>query len=354
MDIKFPMSIKITAGPAVFECGDGYAVVWSTNAKGSGKVIVEQNGKEKIFWDARGGSIKTHENVHVVKLAKEELDGYSYKVSSQRIIFKNGYSAIKGNTVVSKKLTFKPSPTKDNNLNILCISDVHDRSREMYQSIEFFSEKPDLIMLIGDISSEMEYKKRYIEGILVHAGRISGGEIPVVYARGNHETRGEFASQMINYFPHSTDEFYFTFNLGELSAIVLDPGEDKEDDHPEYSGLVDFASYREKEYSWLCSLKNEDFPRKYLIAFSHDPLISKHFGKDWNEPLKKLGVNLIVGGHHHISDFIDAQPPIYIECGKRKNTDEFAAGMLTIGNNRLEMKTISNKGEILLDKTIEL
>lgn len=355
MDVKLPIfsSIKIIAGPAVFECGDGYAVVWATSAKGSGKIIIEKDGKEKTFWDAKSGDIKTHDKVHVVKVAKKELIGSTYTVWSQRVNYKWGYDSFIGNAVSSDKIRFNGQP-KNDDIKILCVSDVHDRSKEMYQSLEFFEEKPDMLALIGDISSEVEYKSRYIKGILSHAGNITNGEIPIVYARGNHETRGEIASQMINYFPHSTGEFYFTFNFGEISAIVLDPGEDKEDNHPEYSGLVDFSNYREQEYNWLCSLKKDNFPGKYLIAFSHDPKIDKHFGKDWNEPLKNLGVDLIVGGHYHISDFVDAQPPIYIECGKRAKTEEFAAGMLIINNEKIEMKTINNKGEVLLNKTVNI
>lgn len=355
MDLKLPImsSIKIMAGPAVFECGDAYAVVWATSAKGSGKIIIEKDGKEKVFWDAKSGDIKTHDKVHVVKVAKDELIGCTYRVWSQRVNYKWGYDSFIGNTVSSDKIKFGGQPKKDN-INILCVSDVHDRSKEMYQSIEFFKEKPDMLALIGDISSEVEYKNRYIKGILVHAGNITKGEIPIVYARGNHETRGEFASQMINYFPHSTGEFYFTFNFGDVSAIVLDPGEDKEDDHPEYSGLVDFSSYREQEYNWLCSLKKEDFPGKYLVVFSHDPTIKSHFGKDWTVPLNELEADIIVGGHLHISDFRDEKPPVYIECGKRQKTDEFAAGMLTLNNGKIEMLTINNKGETLLNKTIEI
>lgn len=355
MDVKLPIlsSIKITAGPAVFECGDCYAVVWATSAKGSGKVIVDVNGAEKVFWDAKGGDIKTHDKVHVVKIPKETLIGNTYRVFSQRVNYKWGYDSFIGNAVSGEKIRFKGQPKSDN-INILCVSDVHDRSKEMYQSLEFFKSEPDMLALIGDISSEVEYKSRYIKGILVHAGNITKGEIPVVYARGNHETRGEFASQMINYLPTSTGEFYYTFNFGELSAIVLDPGEDKEDSHPEYSGLVDFESYRKQQYEWLLSLKREDFPGKYLIVFSHVPRLHKHFGMDWNEPLKTLDADLIIGGHYHISAFDNSEPPVYVECGKRAKTDEFAAGAVTLDGQKIKMLTINNKGETLLNKTIEI
>lgn len=347
--LPFGNSIKIIAGPAVFECSDGYTVVWATNAKGSGCVIID--GKE--YWDTRSGVIRTHDRIHSVKLSKEKLCGKTYKVCSQRINYKLGYSAIKGKCVKSDDIKFCGIPS-DDSVNLLCISDVHDLAEKMYKSLEYHKEKADIIFLIGDISSELEFRKNFVFGILGPAGKISKGEIPVVYARGNHETRGEFASQLINYFPTATNEFYFTFDFGKHSAIVLDPGEDKEDNHIEYSGLVDFESYRKQQYDWICSLKKEDFPGKYLLAFTHEPVLNNHFGKDWAKELKTLGVNLIVGGHHHKSEFINGEPPVYDICGKRNKTDDYACAMLTISDNIISMKTITDKGEIILEKSIEI
>lgn len=351
MDIKIPFfsSIKIIAGPAVFECGDCYAVVWATNTKGSGCVKLE----DKIYWDARGGVIRTHETVHFVKIEKNELERKNYKVISKKVYFKFGYDSVIGGSVESEEICFAGCAPSDE-MNILCISDVHDMADEMYKALTYFKKDADLIMLIGDISSELEYKKRYLYGILDLAAKVSKGKTPVVYTRGNHETRGEFASQMIEYFPHSTGEFYFTFNFGELSAIVIDSGEDKEDNHPEYSGLVDFSSYREQEFNWLCNLKKEAFPGKYVIAFSHNPIISNHFGKDWTEPLKKLGAHLLVGGHLHTSEFRNGDLPIYIECGKLGKTGQFGAGMITLKDGKIQMKTVNNKGETILTKTISI
>lgn len=350
-EIRLPFlnSIKITAGPAVFECGDCYAVIWATNAKGSG--CVEVNGK--TYWDTRSGLIKTHDRIHTVKIPKEELIGKEYRVYSQRINYKLAYSAFKGDSFESRPIKFKGTPS-DTDINLLCISDVHNMAEKMYKSLEYHKENPDIIFMLGDISSVLEFKKTFIEGIIEPAGKISKGEIPVVYARGNHETRGEFASQLINYFPTATKEFYFTFDFGQFSAVVLDPGEDKKDTHIEYSGLVDFESYRQQQYNWICNLNKNDFKGKYLITFSHEPVLNSHFGKDWTNELKKLGVDLIVGGHHHKSEFINGEPPVYDICGKRAKTDDYACAMLTLCDNKISMKTVTDKGEIILEKTISI
>lgn len=347
--------INITVEPTVFECGnDNYCIVWETSTKGTGYVEYTYNGEEKILWDERSGVIRTDDTIHKVVVPKNELQGNAYKVGSQNVTFKFGYSASKGKTVESKEYNFNGIP-KEDDIKILCISDIHYMEKEMYDSLKYITEKPDLIAYLGDITSDLITKDQFANYILKDAHDLSGGEIPVVYTRGNHETRGEFASQMIDYFAMDTDEFYYTFEFGPLSAIVLDTGEDKEDDHPEYSGLVDFAGYREQQYNWLESLDKSEFEDgKYKIVFSHHPKIDNHFGKDWTKPLKELEMDLIVGGHYHKSDFAEGELPIFFDGGKIKITSGcWAASMMTLKDGKIHMLTIDNFGNTLLDKTID-
>lgn len=348
--------INITAEPVVFECGnENYCIVWATSTKGSGYVEYTYNGEEKILWDERSGVISTDDTVHKVVVPKNELQGNTYKVGSQYVAFKYGYSASKGKTVESKEYNFK-GIEKEDDINILCISDIHYMEKEMYKSLEYFKEtSPDLIAYLGDVTSDLITKEQFADYILKDAHDLSGGEIPVVYARGNHETRGEFASQLVDCFAMETDELYYTFEFGPLSAIVLDSGEDKEDDHPEYSGLVDFATYREQHFKWLENLDKSEFEdSKYKIVFSHNPNLGNHFGKDWTVPLKNLEMDLIVGGHYHKSDFVDGELPIFFDGGKIKAKDGcWAASMMTLKDGQIHMLTIDNSGNVLLDKTIE-
>ena len=347
--------IDISVEPAVFECGnDNYCIVWETSTKGSGYVEYTYNGEEKVVWDERSGVIRTDDTVHKVVVPKEEIQGNAYKVGSQYVGFIYGYSASKGQTVESEEYNFNGVP-KDDDIKILCISDIHYMEKEMYESLEYFTEKPDLIAYLGDVTSDLITKDQFADYILKDAHDLSGGEIPVIYTIGNHETRGEFASQIIDYFAMETNEFYYTFEFGPLSAIVLDSGEDKEDDHQEYSGLVDFAGYREQEYKWLNSLEKSEFAdSKYKITFSHNPVLNNHFGKDWTAPLKNLDMDLIVGGHYHKSEFKDGELPVFIDCGKNKNAaGTWAASMMTLKDGKIHMLTIDNSGNVLLDKTID-
>lgn len=347
-----PISFNISVEPAVFDCGtEYYSVVWVTSGKGSGYVKYTYNGEEKTVWDTSGGLIKSDDTIHSVQIPKAELQGNTYKVGSQRVGFKFGYSAFKRRTVESQEYHFNGVPKHDD-IKILSVSDVHYMENQMNKALSYITDKPDMLILLGDFMSQMEFKSDFVNYVLKNAHNLSGGEIPVVYIRGNHETRGEFGAQAIEYLPSSTGEYYFTFDFGALSAVVIDSGEDKEDDHEEYSGLVDFATYREQEYNWLCSLDASDFEgATYKIAFSHDPTLTDHFGKDWTAPLNAAGIDLIVGGHHHKSAFMEETVPVFIDGGKLGD-NVWAASMLTLKDGSIHMLTVDNSGNTILDKTI--
>ncbi len=347
--------IKITVEPIAFDCGnDYYAVVWATSTKGSGCVKYTYNGEEKVLWDSVAGIVRTDDTVHSVLVPKAELQGNTYKVCSQYVGFKYGYSAATGKTVESKEYSFRGIP-KDDGIKILVASDIHEMESEMKKSLEYFkNETPDFVVMLGDITSTMELKTQFTDNFLKYANFLSKGEIPVVYARGNHETRGEFSTEMKKYLPTETDGYYYTFEFGSLGGIVLDSGEDKEDNHPEYSGLVNFEEYRNKQYEWLASLEKSEFENcRYTIAFSHSPVLNEHFGKDWTAPLKELEADIIMGGHYHKSEFkeVENEIPVFFVGGKT-GTGIWSATMVTLENDTIRMVTIDNKGNTLLDKTI--
>ncbi len=49
-------------------------------------------------------------------------------------------------------------------------------------------------------------------------------EKPMYYARGNHETRGEFATSFQKYFSPKEPFLYYLFRQGPVCFIMLDTG----------------------------------------------------------------------------------------------------------------------------------
>ncbi len=343
--------MRITVKPAVFETGgDYYNIVWETSLKGSGCVKYTYNGEEKVVWDSDNGIVRSDDTVHTVRVPKEEFRGSTYSVESQFIAFKFAYTCLKGKKCESEPVTFDGKEKKDD-INILCIADVHEMEKKMHKALSFIEEKPDLICMIGDITSEMRTKDQFTKFVLKDAADLSGGRVPVVFTRGNHETRGEYAGVLSQYLGDEKGKFYYTFDFGALSAVVIDSGEDKEDSHKEYSGLVDFDTLRNEEYEWLCSLDEDDFNGKYKIVFSHEPILDNHFGKDWTAPLKKLDMDLMVGGHWHESRFDEGELPAFI-VGGNLGDGKWAASLLKLNDGKIFMKTVDNDGNVLLEKDV--
>ena len=144
--------------------------------------------------------------------------------------------------------------------------------------------------------------------------------IPTVYARGNHETRGREAHLFGKVCPTPTGEPYYMFRQGPVAFLVLDGGEDKPDSAPEYSGTVDFDSYRAAELEWIREVAKDpvfaDAPVK--VAVMHIPAIGREdswYGQKWVSEnfvpiLNQAGVDIMLSGHHHRHIYV--QPG---ECG---------------------------------------
>lgn len=343
--------MRITVAPSVFETGgDYYNIVWETSFKGSGCVKYTYNGEEKVIWDSNNGIIASDDTVHSVRVPKEELRGNTYTVESQFVAFKFGYHALKGRKCESEPVTFG-GEEKEDGINILCIADIHEMEKKMNRALTHITEKPDLICMIGDITSEMRTKDQFTKFLLKDAADLSGGAVPVVYTRGNHETRGEYAGVLADYLGDENGKFYYNFDFGALSAVVIDSGEDKEDDHKEYSGLVNFGTLRDEEYEWLCALDKKDFGGKYKIVFSHEPVLTDHFGKDWTAPLKELGMDVIVGGHWHESRYDEGELPVFI-VGGNLGDGNWAASMMRLEGGKISLKTVDIEGNVLIERDV--
>ena len=108
------------------------------------------------------------------------------------------------------------------------------------------------------------------------AHSITGGEIPVIYARGNHEIKGEQAENLYKYVGSRNQGFAYWVTLSDqVFGVVLDMGEDHEDDWWEYYGTAQFDLYRQEQTRMLEQLlaagDYESYP--YRMAICHIPIV---------------------------------------------------------------------------------
>ena len=138
-----------------------------------------------------------------------------------------------------------------------------------------------------DIEYVLADEKKLAEICDKIAAEITGGEIPVVFSRGNHDMRGIYAEKIAEHTPTDGGNAYFTFRLGDFWGIVLDCGEDKLDDHPEYAYTVCCADFRRRQTAFIEDVirrASEEYAAEGVtkrVVISHVPF-TQHFHAPFN------------------------------------------------------------------------
>lgn len=339
---------KITSTPMVIDNGKEYSVVFSTNDYGTAFIEYTYEGTDYKVFDQTGGRLNSDTKIHSVPVPYEHLRNNSYKVSSTRVIEEFSYGSRLGDTVTSEEFTLTYNDSE--NQTWLVISDWHTLLKQAHSAIENFKSDYDSVILLGDATPGVDYEEQAITHIVQFGGDVSKGTKPVIYVRGNHETRGAYANDLPTAL--GLEQLYYTTDIGPYSFIILDSGEDKDDSHHEYGGMTDYNSYRAEMIDWLSSLEKRDGK---TIALSHSFRISdveKELSeKGWDE-LGRLDAKLIISGHHHQCRFLgenDAEKELlsradgivgYIDGGKVKK--DFIASMLTLSKDGFEIRAVDN------------
>lgn len=348
---------KITCDPTVIDTGDGYSIVFSTSDYATGYVEYTYNEKQYKVYDQTGGRLNSDSKIHSIKVPYEHLENNSYSVGSLQVFEQYSYGSHTGKEVKSQKYTFSP-PDADN-ITCLVVSDWHTYTDKAYAAASHIGEY-DAVILMGDSTPGVDFEAEVIKNTVEFAGELSGGTKPVIYVRGNHETRGAYAGKLMTSL--GLDSFYYTTSLGNYSFIALDSGEDKDDSHPEYGSMTDYNTYRADMIKWL---EGTEIENDKVIALSHSWKISdveKELSqKGWNE-IDRLGARLMISGHtHHCrligetddeKAFLSAYPDIvgYMDGGNQKQ--QYIASKMTLSPESIYLEAFTDSGEKVFDHSI--
>ncbi|MDR3314667.1 MAG: metallophosphoesterase [Oscillospiraceae bacterium] len=300
---------RLRTEPTVFVAEDGYQIVWETARKSTARVTV---GGVR-YTDHLAGNIRWDQKVHKVEVPFCALDAAGgYEIQYRHMIVRiEGYKFLQGKEI-RKAYAFRPVDFTDG-LQIYNISDNHSLLRPADQVAAYWGEKLDLLILNGDIISDVDSRGQ-LRGVLELAAAVTHGTRPVLYTRGNHETRSNYALELSRWVgTPGADRYYFTTRLGALWLAVFDAGEDKQDGHAEYSGLADFDAYRAKETAYfervVANAANEyDAPGvEYRLLVVHIPLgdVSATQRK-WVELANQMKIDVALTGHEHLLAYYPA------------------------------------------------
>ncbi|MES2829367.1 MAG: FN3 domain-containing metallophosphoesterase family protein [Bacteroidota bacterium] len=301
---------KIITGPYLQTTfGNTMSVLWITSKKSASWVEYGTSANkldQKAYGDSKLG-FKPADRLNCIKL-KNLRPGttYYYKIVSKEIKDFQPYKLTYGETVSSGIESFLNADSSKDEISFLMLNDIHDRPKSIPLLLDLDKgNKRDFVFFNGDIFDYQSNEKQIIDHMLQPCVDHFAKNLPFVFVRGNHETRGDFAREFPNYFDHVA---HTSFTLGPVHFIILDTGEDKPDTHPVYAGITDFDEYREEQAKWLeQEITRKEFKNAaFRIVMMHIP---PRYSGDWHgpthctklfEPIMNRGkVDLVLSGHTH-------------------------------------------------------
>ena len=296
--------------PAVFAVGNEYQIMLPVSKETL--VWVRCGGKE--YYDHSNGILRSKTPIHRVTVPMEVLDAAEGYTLCYREVYDRKVYFPEVSDTHEAEYVFKPLK-KTEGIRILHLADTHGRIDDPVESGAYFGGDIDLLILNGDIADH----SGSVENLLVMyhlASRLTGGTVPCVFSRGNHDMRGRAAADCAKYIPTDNGNTYFTFRLGNVWGLVLDCGEDKEDGHVEYGGTVCCHDFRLRETAFMgdvISRRAEEFEAEgveHRLVICHVPFtmeeegdfdIEKELYNEWSRLIRdEIGAHVMICGHVHL------------------------------------------------------
>ena len=305
-------------GPWVTDMSeDAFTVLWSTDIACQGFVQLD-NGR-RIYEEYAGRKLfGTYHSVRVDGLSRGAQ--YGYRVGNRVVDPTNPRRPAYGRDMLSERhhvTTFDPNRKT---CHFTVMNDVHMRLDHYAALLDDINVKDnDFLVLNGDIISAgnwpLDSLLRYEVGPLGDCG----ADLPVVFARGNHEGRGSGVTLVEKVFPKAEGApYYYTFREGPVAFIVLDCGETGVKNSLALSGDRIYESYLREQMAWAEEAMKEPAFRKapVKICIMHAPMVDFGVPDDfvphsWMNHnflplLDKAGVDLMIGADLHEYHFIPA------------------------------------------------
>ncbi|MDR2275982.1 MAG: metallophosphoesterase [Sphingobacterium sp.] len=308
------------------------SILWITSKEAASWVefgVSPENLDQKAYGESSLG-LKPAGRINCITL--ENLapgKTYHYRIVSKELSDFQPYKVTYGQEIKSDIFSFINTDSSKDAVSFVMMNDIHDRPESIVHLLKIDQGKDrDFVFFNGDIFDYQTDEKQIVDHMLKPVTELFAKSTPFIYVRGNHETRGKFARGIADYFQNIG---HAAFSLGPARFVIIDTGEDKEDTHPVYAGIVDFDHYREQQAKWLeQEIQRDEFKNAaFRIVLMHIP--PRYSGNahgpthctELFEPLLNQGkVDIVLSGHtHHYKVHAPAEGlnsyPIIIGGGSR-------------------------------------
>lgn len=342
-------------------------IVWKANKPSIGWVELAPDDNSSYYAQERPkffnvtNGVKNTSLLHVVKLTGlTPGTNYRYRVYSQEVLDHQGIEITYGKVAATNVYSAKPPVFRTNDRNkpetsFIMINDIHGRADDIPQLLKVADYKNrDMVIFNGDMLSQLKSEEELFSGFMDVSVDLFAKEIPMYYARGNHETRGLFATSFQDYFSPKEPNLYYLVRQGPICFVVLDTGEDKPDSDIEYSGITDYDNYRTEQAKWLAeAVKTKDYTEaKFRIVIAHmPPLPNEHLWHGQQEVLEKFvpilneaNVDAMLCGHLH--RYFNNKPTSSVKFPVIDNAHKTVVKGITKGD-KLNLDILDMEGKIV-------
>jgi len=352
----------LKTAPAVFAVGTDYQIMVEIQGESLMCVIIG----DKTYYDASNGIMNSLSPLHRVTVPMEVLDNAKeYTVCVRPIIARKPYFT-ETDEYVTFSFPFKPVPTKG--IRAYHISDAHNQVELPVKAAKAFGNL-DVLILNGDVIDHSGNPEKFAN-IYELCALLTGGTIPVIFSRGNHDMRGRFAEKFAEYTPNQYGNTYYTFRLGSIWGILLDCGEDKPDEHPAYGYTVACHAFRERQTDFLRAVirnahsEYEQDGVKTKLVIAHNPFtqqlespfdIEADIYRQWASLLKeRIKPDLMICGHTHKygihyagGEYDHLGQPCTVVIASEPMQDRFIGCGFIVDDNQIEIVFTDSLGNTL-------
>lgn len=317
-------AIKFLHGPYLQAVTETEAtIMWVTDAKALSWVEVAPDDGTNFYHVERPRYYQTYlgkrvyGTLHQVRVTGlEPGKKYRYAISSKEVIDVKGHRVTYGHVATTRvygKSKHGIIPTLDpkkESIQFVVLNDIHANQEKLEALLNTYEEgNTDMFFYNGDMVSMVPTEQILFDGFVSASIKRFAQKVPFYLVRGNHETRGLFATSFLNYFPTTTNKPYYTLKHGDVFFIVLDGGEDKPDSCLEYYETAEYDKYRMEEAEWLKKVVESEECKnaKYRVVLMHMPPIGgknmwhgpKHAGECFFPILNNANISVMLSGHTH-------------------------------------------------------
>ena len=303
------------------------------------------------------GQAEFNESIHKIRL--ENLtpgQTYYYRVCSQEILQYKAYSKKFGNTAKSEFYSFTMPQADTDSFTAVIFNDLHQRAN-VFQALlkQVENVDYDFVVFNGDCIDDPANHAQATRFVKLLTEGVHGDRTPTLFIRGNHEIRNAYSIGLRKHFDYVGGKTYGAFNWGDTRIVMLDCGEDKTDDHREYSGLNDFTQLRQEQVGFLQQeLASKTFKKaNKRILIHHIPLYGcDNLCKDlWEPLLKKAPFHVAINAHthkfaHHPKGSLENNYPVIIGGGNR--LENATVMILEKKKGELRIKVLDAEGKLWL------